>query len=85
MTSGAAEEMSFLADLLTSGIQHLNRSGGLFGSSCAGLAGLFLGNKVSRHVAKLGHSLFLAAAGAQGHSRNNGEDESGEFHKTEYG
>ena len=75
------------AGLLASTTQHLDRGIGLSsrGSGSTGLAGLFLRNKIRGHIAKLGHSLLLAAAGAESYCRNNRKDESGEFHKTEYG
>ena len=65
---------------LVQAIEHLDRLRGGTGL-LAGSAGHFLRNEVGGHLAKLGHSLSLAAAGSKSHCRDNGKDESGEFHK----
>lgn len=70
--------------LLTLGAEHLYRGIGLL-SSGTGLHGLLLRHEVLGHSAKLGCGLSLAAAGAESNGAGNGNDESGEFHKTEYG
>lgn len=70
--------------LLTLSVKHLYRSSGLL-SGGAGLHRLFLRHEVLGHSTKLGGGLSLAAAGAESNGAGNGNDESGEFHKTEYG
>ena len=70
--------------MVTRGAEHLHRLRGL-GSDSAGLHRLLLGHKVLGHSAELGHGLSLAAAGAECNSAGNGNEKSGEFHKSEYG
>jgi hypothetical protein len=77
-------EKTWKKSLLTRGAEHLHRLRGL-SSDSAGLHRLLLGHKVLGHSAKLGHGLGLAAAGAESNSAGNGNEKSGEFHKSEYG
>ena len=76
--------MVIVLALLALGVKHLHGSRGLL-SGGAGLYGLLLRHKVRGHSAELRGGLGLAAAGAESNGAGNGNDESGEFHKTEYG